>query len=124
MVNASVYISCTSVIINLCCRGYESGPACNGLLCWRTHKKMEGQKVRIDASRFRYITGGDMRRRRAGIGGEQEGDSLMHSGEFVGGVHLLVTDPAERGLVGAAQHRRRRPLAHVALYLHPCSSIE
>lgn len=43
----------------------------------------------------------------------------MLSGELVGRVHTLVAPPAERRLVGTAEQRRLRLLAHVTLHLHP-----
>jgi hypothetical protein len=52
-------------------------------------------------------------------GGAGERDPLVHAGQLVGRVNLLVTLPTQRCLVRAAQHRRLRRLAHVALYLHP-----
>jgi hypothetical protein len=48
----------------------------------------------------------------------EERDPLVLSGELVGGVDGVVAAPTERRLVSAAQHRRLRPLAHVALDLH------
>ena len=43
----------------------------------------------------------------------------MLAGELVGAVHAAVARGAQRGLVGAAEHRRRLRRAHVALHLHP-----
>jgi hypothetical protein len=40
------------------------------------------------------------------------------AGELVGAVHAAVARLAQRGLVGAAEHRRRLGRAHVALHLH------
>lgn len=55
----------------------------------------------------------------AGGGGGEELDALVPPGEPVCRVHGRVASAAQRGLVGAAQHRRRRPPARVATDLHP-----
>lgn len=53
--------------------------------------------------------------------GVEEEEALVLAGQLVGGVDLHVAAAAERSLVRAAYHRRRRLLAHVALDLHPQS---
>ncbi len=57
-----------------------------------------------------------------GGGGEEERDAGVLAGEPVGGVDGGVAAAAERGLVGAAQHRRLRLLARVAPDLHVAAS--
>jgi hypothetical protein len=53
-------------------------------------------------------------------GGREQRDAAVPAGEPVGGVDGGVAAAAERGLVGAAQHRRLRPPARVAPDLHVC----
>ena len=51
-------------------------------------------------------------------GGAGERNSLVLAGELVSGMNFLVTSPAKRRLVGAAEYVRLRHFANVALYLH------
>ena len=51
-------------------------------------------------------------------GRREQRDAVVPAGELVGGVDGGVAAAAERGLVGAAQHRRLRALARVAPDLH------
>jgi len=60
-------------------------------------------------------TGG---RGRVSGGRREQRDAVVPGGELVGGVDGGVAAAAERGLVGAAQHRRLRALARVAPDLH------
>jgi len=56
-------------------------------------------------------------------GGREQRDAAVPAGEPVGGVDGGVAAAAERGLVGAAQHRRLRPPARVAPDLHVCALV-
>lgn len=51
-------------------------------------------------------------------GRREQRDAVVPAGKLVGGVDGGVAAAAERGLVGAAQHRRLRALARVAPDLH------
>ena len=51
-------------------------------------------------------------------GRREQRDAVVPAGELVGGVDGGVAAAAERGVVGAAQHRRLRALARVAPDLH------
>lgn len=64
---------------------------------------------------------GEVGRRAGGGGGREQRDAAVPAGEPVGGVDGDVAAAAERGLVGAAQHRRLRPPARVAHDLHVAS---
>lgn len=55
---------------------------------------------------------------REAVGEALEAKPLMLAGELVGCVDLDVAARAKSGLVGAAYHRRRCLLAHIALDLH------
>jgi hypothetical protein len=50
--------------------------------------------------------------------GAEQREPPVLAGELVGAVHAAVARVAERGLVGAAEHRGRLGRAHVALHLH------
>lgn len=57
------------------------------------------------------------------LGGKTvEAEPLVLASQLVGGVDIQVALRTEGGLVGAAYHRRRRLLAHVALDFHLPSS--
>lgn len=91
----------------------------------------ERERERQKAGHLADIALGDARgggraatRDRAATVVGEERHPLVLPGKPVGGVHLLVAGPAERGLVRAAEHRRLGCLARVALYLHLPSSAE
>lgn len=75
-------------------------------------RKRDGWKRRRD----RYLA--DIAAGDVGGGPAEESHPLVLPGELVGRVHLLIAPLAQRRLVSAAQHRRLRPLTHVALHLH------
>ena len=53
----------------------------------------------------------------------EQREAAVLAGELVGAVHAAVARVAQRGLVGAAEHRRRLGRAHVALHLHLAHSL-